>query len=161
MRDFAPEIFSKVRTLYGVSDPLEGVADLPGAVRALSFALVPPLLSFASIFALSFTPYCAVSCRLVRSLRGTTRLCLGSGAYSRNFGCRTALRFVCFFNGEPRRICGRDRRQASDPRFGICARQKRPAPDHRFIHGSVSVSVGSVRIRIHRRRAYIAFSALI
>ena len=26
------------------ADPLEGVADLPGAVRALSFALVPPLL---------------------------------------------------------------------------------------------------------------------
>ena len=99
--------------------------------------------------------------RIVRSLRSTARLCLGSGAYSRNFGCRTALRFVCFFNGEPRRICGRDRRQASDPRFGICSRQKRPAPDHRFIHGSVSVSVGSVRIRIHRRRAYIAFSALI
>ena len=43
------------------ADPLEGVADLPGAVRALSFALVPPLLSFASIFALSFTPYRAQS----------------------------------------------------------------------------------------------------
>ena len=39
------------------ADPLEGVADLPGAVRALSFALVPPLFSFAAIFALSFTPY--------------------------------------------------------------------------------------------------------
>lgn len=34
------------------ADPLEGVADLPGAVRALSFALVPPLFSFAAIFAL-------------------------------------------------------------------------------------------------------------
>lgn len=99
--------------------------------------------------------------RIVRSLRGAARVCLGRGACRRNFGCRDALRFVCFFNGDPRRICGRDRRQASDPRFGICSRQKRSAPDHRFIHGSVSVSVGSVRIRIHRRRAYIAFSALI
>lgn len=50
------------------ADPLEGVADLPGAVRALSFALVPPLLSFASIFALAFTPYCAVSCAVCVAL---------------------------------------------------------------------------------------------
>ena len=37
-------------------------------MRALSFALVPPLLSFASIFALAFTPYCAVSCAVCVAL---------------------------------------------------------------------------------------------
>ena len=51
------------------ADPLEGAADLPEAVRAISFALMPSLLSFASVFALSFTPYCAVSCAICTALR--------------------------------------------------------------------------------------------
>ena len=71
--------------------------------------------------------------RIVRSLRGTARLCLGSGAYSRNFGCRTALRFVCFFNGvKPRRICGRDRRSGIRSSFRYMLSAKTPRAGSSF-----------------------------
>lgn len=68
MRDFAPEIFSKVRTLCARIRS-KGSPIFPERMRALSFALVPPLFSFAAIFALSFTPYCAVSCAVCVALR--------------------------------------------------------------------------------------------